>query len=156
MGEFMVLFIFLKIFFWCGPFLKSLLNVLQYCFCFMFWFFGCEVCGILVAWPGLEPTPPALEGKVLTTGPPGKSLWFLLCFFLTSLLEYDCFTMVCQFLLYNKVNQLYIYICPHISSFLHLPPSHPPYPTPLGGHKALSWSPCAMRLLPTSYLFYVW
>ena len=30
-------------------------------------------------------------------------------------------------------------------------PSHPPYPTPLGGHKAPSWSPCAMQLLPTSY-----
>ena len=27
-------------FFWCGPFLKSLLNLLQYCFCFMSWFFG--------------------------------------------------------------------------------------------------------------------
>ena len=40
-------------------------------------------------------------------------------FFLTSLLEYDCFTMVCQFLLYNKVNQLYI--CSHISSLLCLP-----------------------------------
>ena len=64
--------------------------------------------------------------------------------------------MVCQFLLYNKVNQLYIYICPHSSSLLHLPPSHPPYPTPLGGHKAPSRSLCAMRLLPTSYLFYVW
>ena len=58
-----------------------------------------------------------------------------------------------MFLLYNKVNQLYIYIYPHISSLLHLPPSHPPYPTPLGGHKALSLSPCAMRQLPTSYLF---
>ena len=23
-------------FFWCGPFLNSLLNLLQYCFCFMF------------------------------------------------------------------------------------------------------------------------
>ena len=43
-------------------------------------------------------------------------------FFLkTSLLEYNCFTMVCQFLLYNKVNQLYIYIYPHISSLLCLP-----------------------------------
>ena len=30
-------------------------------------------------------------------------------------------------------------------------PFHPLYPTPLGGHKAPSWSPCAMRLLPTSY-----
>ena len=59
-------------------------------------------------------------------------------FFLTSLLEYNCFTMVCYFLLYDKVNQLYIYVCLHISSLLHLPPSHPPYPTPLGGHKALS------------------
>ena len=47
--------------------------------------------------------------------------------FLTSLLEYNCFAMVCQFLLYNKVNQLYIYVCPHISSLLRLPPSHPPY-----------------------------
>ena len=49
-------------------------------------------------------------------------------FFLTSLLEYNCFTMVCQFLLYNTVNQLYIYIYPHISSlFVSLPPSlsHP-------------------------------
>ena len=40
------------------------------------------------------------------------------------------------------------------------PPScvslHPPYPTPLGGHKAQSWSPCAMQLLPTSYPFYIW
>ena len=25
---------FLRFFFWCGPFLKSLLNLLQYCFCF--------------------------------------------------------------------------------------------------------------------------
>ena len=83
-------------------------------------------------------------------------LHHLTWFFLTSLLEYNCFTMVCQFLLYNKVNQLYIYIYPHISSLLRLPPSHPPYPTPLGGHKTLSWSPCAMRLLPTSYLFYIW
>ena len=27
-------------------FLKHLLNLLQYCFCFMFWFFGCEARGI--------------------------------------------------------------------------------------------------------------
>ena len=33
--------------------------------------------------------------------------------------------MVCQFLLYNKVNQLYIYIYPHISSLLCLPPTLP-------------------------------
>ena len=33
--------------------------------------------------------------------------------------------MVCQFLLYNKVNQLYIYMHPHIPSLLHLPPTLP-------------------------------
>ena len=64
--------------------------------------------------------------------------------------------MVCQFLPYNKVNHLYIYIYPHISSLLRLHTSHPPYPTPLGGHKAPSQSPCAMWLLPTSYLLYIW
>ena len=43
--------------------------------------------------------------------------------------------MVCKFLLYNKVNQPYIYIYPHISSLLRLPPTLP-IPPPLGGHKA--------------------
>ena len=37
-------------------------------------FFGRKACGILAPRPGIEPTPPALEGEVLTTGPPGKSL----------------------------------------------------------------------------------
>ena len=46
-------------------------------------------------------------------------------FFLTFLLEYNCFTVVSQFLLYNKVNQLYIYIYPHISSLLRLLPILP-------------------------------
>ena len=36
-------------------------------------FFGQEACGTLVSQPGIKPTPPALEGKVLTTVPPGKS-----------------------------------------------------------------------------------
>ena len=45
-----------------GPFLKSLLNLFPYCFCFMFWFFGYESCGTLALWPGIKPTPPALEG----------------------------------------------------------------------------------------------
>ena len=33
--------------------------------------------------------------------------------------------MVCQFLLYNKMNQLYIHIYPHISYLLRLPPTLP-------------------------------
>ena len=62
-------------FFWCGQyFLKSLLNMLQYCFFSMFWFFGHEAHGILALRPGIEPAPPALEGEVLTTRLPGKSL----------------------------------------------------------------------------------
>ena len=64
------LFLVLKIF-WCEPLLKSLLNLLQYCSCFMFWFFGCEACRILAPQPGIELAPPALECKVLTTGLPG-------------------------------------------------------------------------------------
>ena len=35
-------------------------------------------CGILVLWAGIEPQSPALQGRLLTTGPPGK---FQLCHF---------------------------------------------------------------------------
>ena len=73
--------------------------------------------------------------------------------FLTSLLEYNCFTMLCQLLLYNKVNQLYVYIHPHISSLLRLPPSHPPYPTPLGGHRADLPVQCSCFPLAIYFIF---
>ena len=36
-----------------------------------------EACGILAPWPGIEPSARALEGKVLTAGPPGKPHRFL-------------------------------------------------------------------------------
>ena len=39
----------------------------------MFWFLAC---GILALQPGMEPALPALEDEILTSGPPGKSLWF--------------------------------------------------------------------------------
>ena len=36
--------------------------------------FSCPAaCEILVPWPEIEPAPPALQGRFLTTGPPGKS-----------------------------------------------------------------------------------
>ena len=35
-------------------------------------FFGHKAREILVPWPGIEPTLPALDGEALTTGPPGK------------------------------------------------------------------------------------
>ena len=44
----------------------------------MFWFFGHEACGIFAPQPGIEPAPAALEGKVLTTGPSGKCLFYIL------------------------------------------------------------------------------
>ena len=56
-------------FLWCGPFLMFLLDLLPYCFCFMFLLlfvcFGCEACEILAPQLRIEPTPPALKGKVL-------------------------------------------------------------------------------------------
>ena len=57
---------------------------------------------------------------LLTPACPVSSFLF---FFFTSLLEYKCFTVLCQFLLYNKVNQVYVYIYPHIPSLVHLPPT---------------------------------
>ena len=39
----------------------------------MFWVFVHQACGTLAPPPRIEPAPPALEGKVLTTGLPGKS-----------------------------------------------------------------------------------
>ena len=42
-------------------------------FCFMFWFFDREAYGILAPPSSFEPEFTALEGKVLITGPPGKS-----------------------------------------------------------------------------------
>lgn len=77
---FLKLFFQYRFFFSCGPFLKSSWNLLQYCFCFTFWIFNCEVCGILTAQPGFEPSPPALKAEVVITGPPRKSLLLKLIF----------------------------------------------------------------------------
>ena len=64
-------------------FLKSSLNfcyniasILWAFLFFLFFFlpFGHKACGILAPQPGIEPTPPALEGRVSTNGLSGKSL----------------------------------------------------------------------------------
>ena len=39
---------------------------------FLLWFCYGFLCGILAPQPGIKPIPPALEGEVLTHGPPGK------------------------------------------------------------------------------------
>ena len=40
---------------------------------FMFWFFGHGARRILASWQGIKPAPPALEGRILTTGLSEKS-----------------------------------------------------------------------------------
>ena len=40
----------------------------------MFLCFGLKARKILGLQPGMESAPPVLEGDILTTGPPGKSL----------------------------------------------------------------------------------
>ena len=52
----------------------------------------------------------------------------------------------------SYVNWLYVYVHP-----LPLePPSHPPHLTPVGYHRAASWTPSAIKQLSTSSLFYTW
>ena len=65
---------FLFFFFWHGPFLKSLLNLLQHCLCSISGFLAARLAGCQLPKQGSVPTPPRLEGEVSTTGLPGKSL----------------------------------------------------------------------------------
>ena len=62
-------FLFLRFFFWCGPFFffKSLLNLLQYRFCFMFCFFWPWGMWDVAPQQRIQPASPALKGKVFTT-----------------------------------------------------------------------------------------
>ena len=71
-----------------SPFLKEFFDVdhlkkkysLKYCFCFMFWVFGCEACGNFAPQPGIESLPLVLEDEVVTTEPPRKSCFLLLTY----------------------------------------------------------------------------
>ena len=51
---------------------------------------------------------------------PYSQAWLLFHFYFIVLLEYSCFTLLCPFLLYSKVNQPYAYIYPLFFGF----PSH--------------------------------
>ena len=51
-------------FFKCGPFLMSLLNLLQYCFCLCFGSFVHKAREILAPWLGIETSPLALGCEV--------------------------------------------------------------------------------------------
>ena len=64
----------------CGPFLKFFIEFLQYCFCFMFSFFGCEACGILAPRTGMETGTPCIgrwsvNHWTAREVPPPSSLW---------------------------------------------------------------------------------
>ena len=63
-----------------GQFWKFLLNLLQYCFCFLVCccFFNPNACGMLSPRPATKLAAPALESELLTTGPPGEFPGFLL------------------------------------------------------------------------------
>lgn len=63
-----------------SPFTRCFQKDLSFFFC-LCWVFAAlcrlhcpSACGILLPPPGIEPTSPAWEGRVLLTGPPGKSL----------------------------------------------------------------------------------
>ena len=61
-------------FFNVDHFFKDFIEFITILLLFYFLDFGSQARGILAPPPGMEPAPPALEPKVLTTGPPGKSL----------------------------------------------------------------------------------
>ena len=66
-------FFFFLSFFWCGPFFKkSLLNLLQYCFYFMVWFFDPETWDLSFLIRDQTHTPYTGRWR-LNPGPPGKS-----------------------------------------------------------------------------------
>ena len=69
---------FFVLFFCCWPFLKSLLNLLQYCFYyFMFWSFIMKHAGSQLPKQRLNLYSLCWKVKVLTTGPPLKFQDFL-------------------------------------------------------------------------------
>ena len=58
----------------CGPYFKVFIEFVTILVLFYVLVFGSRAYGILALWPGIQSEPPVLEGDVLTTGPPRKSL----------------------------------------------------------------------------------
>ena len=55
----------------------------------------------------------------------------------------SCFTLLCYFLLYNKLNQLCVCVCIYTLYF--------EFPLHLGHHRALRTVTCATQVVPISY-----
>lgn len=68
-------YLFHVVFSVCGTafWLQGLCTAVCSSFCCTCTFSCSAACGTLAAWPRIETLSPALEGKFLTTGPPGKS-----------------------------------------------------------------------------------
>ena len=131
---------------------KSLLNMLQYCFCFKFWFFGHEACGIMAPRPRIEPTAPAWEGEVF---------FFFFFLFLAKIQD----ERICFFFFFSVFTSNFLFILFYFfficSEFCHTlkwnshgftcvphldPPSHLPlHPIPLGLPSAPGPSACLMH-----------
>ena len=85
---------------------ESLLNLLQYCFCFMFWFLGLTACGILAPWPGIKAAPSVLEGESEPRDRQGCPLIMLLMSYKNLIV---CFDNFCCTLLTFQHTQLSMY-----------------------------------------------
>ena len=59
-------------FFFIYTIFKVFIEFVTLLFLFNGLLFPMEACGISASWPGIEAPPPAWEGGVLTTGPPGS------------------------------------------------------------------------------------
>ena len=68
-------FFFFGFVFWCGPFFQVSIEHYYNITSVLFWIWGPKAWGTLASWLGIEHAPPAMQGEVLTTGPPGKSLY---------------------------------------------------------------------------------
>ena len=66
--------LFFKDFFFMWTILEVFIEFVTILLLFVFWFFGPKTCGILAPRRGICLASPTLEGKVLTTGQPRKSL----------------------------------------------------------------------------------
>ena len=82
----------------------------------MFWFFGPKAFGILARQPGIEPAPPALEGEVLTTGLPGKSLDILII--ILSIHEHGISFHLCLLQLLSSMSYSFQYMVTPLVKFI--------------------------------------
>ena len=87
-------------FFFGKPFVESLLNLLQYGFCFMFWFFGHEACGVLVLPSGIEHCTfcigRSLQDWTAREVPSPSPVFF--CTLITTVLRHQCGRCILFFL----------------------------------------------------------